>query len=290
MPKFLSSPLLYYGIAPITVVVALLLTLLIGKTLMLQSNVFFLVAVMISAWYGGVRSGLLSLALSILTISYFFLPAINSFTSGLSDTLRLILFTVVAAPISLIIAAHKRSEERLRKSEELQRITLSNISVAIFLTDGEGDFTYVCPNTQVIFGYSESEVEAFGNICRLLGEGWLDPHDLEIAGEITNIEREITDKVGARHVVLVNVKRVANEEGTVLYACRDVTQRKQAEEEHFKRIREHSARVEAEAANRAPQGRCCTAHATVLASRSPRATSGRLSSASDASISRRRVC
>ena len=251
MSKFPPSLLLRYGIATVTVAVALILTLLLGTTAMLQPNVFFLAAVMISAWYGGLRSGLLSLALSILVISYFFLPHVYSFTTGLFDTLRVILFAVVAAPISLIISAHKRSEERLRKSEELQRITLSNISDAIFLTDGKGDFTYVCPNAHVIFGYSEPEVEAFGNICNLLGKGWFDPHELETAGEITNIEREITDKVGARHVVLVNIKRVAIKDGTVLYTCREITQRKRAEEEHSQRIREQSARAEAEAANRA---------------------------------------
>ncbi|HKE04968.1 MAG TPA: histidine kinase dimerization/phospho-acceptor domain-containing protein, partial [Blastocatellia bacterium] len=126
-----------------------------------------------------------------------------------------------------------------------------NISDAIFLTDGKGDFTYVCPNAHVIFGYSEPEVEAFGNICRLLGKGWFDPRKLEAAGEITNIEREITDKAGARHVLLVNVKRVAIKGATVLYTCREITQRKRAEEEHSQRIREQSARAEAEAANRA---------------------------------------
>jgi PAS domain S-box-containing protein len=251
MSKFLQSSLSRYGIATVAVVSALILTLLLGTSAVLQPSLLFLVAVMISAWYGGLRSGLLSLALSVLAIGYFFLPPAYSFMTGLSDTLRIILFAVVAAPISLIISAHKRSEEKLRKSEELQRITLSNISDAIFLTDGKGDFTYVCPNVHMIFGYSESEVVAFGNICRLLGKGWFDPHELETAGEITNIELKITDKVGARRVVLASVKRVAIKDGTVLYACREITQRKQVEEEQTRRIREESARAEAEAANRA---------------------------------------
>ncbi|HEX5081807.1 MAG TPA: ATP-binding protein [Blastocatellia bacterium] len=251
MSKFFQSPLSRYGMAIVAVVSALILTLALGTSALLQPSLLFLVAVMISAWYGGVRAGLLSVALSALAIGYFFLPPVYSLMAGLSDTLRIILFGVVAGPISLIISARKRFEERLRKSEELHRITLSNISDAIFLTDGKGDFTYVCPNVHVIFGYSESEVEAFGNIRRLLGKGWFDPHELETAGEIINIEREITDKVGARHVVLVNVKRVAIKDGTVLYACREITQRKQAEEEQTRRIREESARAEAEAANRA---------------------------------------
>jgi PAS domain S-box-containing protein len=211
----------------------------------------FLVAVAISARYGGLRSGLLALIFSVLAIGYFSLPAVSSLTVGLSDALWIALFAVVALPISLISAGRKRAEEMLRESEELHRITLSNISDAVFLTDEKGAFTYVCPNAHVIFGYSQSEVEAFGNIARLLGAGWFDPHELEAAGEITNIEREITDKVGALRVTLVNVKRVAIKGGVILYTCREITQRKRAEEEHAWRLREQAERAEAEAANRA---------------------------------------
>ncbi len=35
--------------------------------------------------------------------------------------------------------------QALRESEELHRATLSNISDAVFLTDDEGVFTFVCP-------------------------------------------------------------------------------------------------------------------------------------------------
>jgi PAS domain S-box-containing protein len=211
----------------------------------------FFVAVVISARYGGLRPGGLALVFSALAIGYFSLPAASSLTDGLSAVLRIALFTVAALPISLVAAGRKRAEETLRESEELHRATLSKISDAVFLTDEKGDFTYICPNANVIFGYSEQEVEAFGNIARLLGEGWFDPHELDASGEIANIEREITDKTGTRRVTLVNVKRVAIKSGTVLYTCREITQRKRAEEEHAQRIREQAARAEAEAANRA---------------------------------------
>lgn len=251
MSRFSQSQLSRYGIATLAVALALILTLLLGTGITPEPTELFLVAVTISAWYGGLRPGLLALIFSVLAIGYFSLPAVSSLTVGLSDALRITLFAVVALPISLISAARKRAEETLRESEELHRITLSNISDAVFLTNEKGAFTYVCPNANVIFGYSEPEVEAFGNISGLLGEGWFDPHDLETAGEITNIEREITDKAGVPRVVLVNVKRVAIKGGTVLYTCREITQRKQAEDEHAQRIREQAARAEAEAANRA---------------------------------------
>jgi two-component system, LuxR family, sensor kinase FixL len=121
--------------------------------------------------------------------------------------------------------------QALRESEELHRVTLENISDAVFLTDDEGRFTFICPNVDVIFGYAPDEVRAMGRISRLLGEGLFQTADLRARGEIHNIEREITSKSGARRTVLVHLKAVEIQGGTVLYSCRDVTELKHTEEE-----------------------------------------------------------
>ncbi len=139
---------------------------------------------------------------------------------------------------SLDITARIRAEEALRESEELHRITLSNISDAVFITADAGAFTFICPNADIIFGYSVQEIERFGNIVRLLGDRFFDPDELEISGEIPNIEREIVDKTGRAHILLVNVKRVSIKGGTTLYTCRDITKRKRAEEE-LRKYHEH---------------------------------------------------
>jgi len=138
-------------------------------------------------------------------------------------------------------AERHQAELALRESEELHRITLSHISDAVFITDAAGVLTYVCPNVDVIFGYSVAEVKALGRIAALLGANLFDPHDLETRGEIPNIERAIRDKVGREHILLINVKRVAIQGGTVLYTCRDITDRKRAEEA----LRESEARYRA---------------------------------------------
>jgi PAS domain S-box-containing protein len=124
----------------------------------------------------------------------------------------------------------RQVEEALRESEELHRITLSNISDAVFITDNTGDFTYICPNVDIIFGYSLEEVSAFGNIDKLLGINFFDRNELESSKEIKNRECKIQDKSGVAHVLLVNVKPVSIKGGTVLYTCRDITEHKQAEE------------------------------------------------------------
>ncbi len=126
---------------------------------------------------------------------------------------------------------HQRHEKaELRESEELHRITLSSISDAVFVTDDQGTLTFICPNVDVIFGCTPDEVREHGHISHLLGADLFGPDDLERNGEIRNIEREIVDAAGRGHTLIVNVKRVAIKEGTVLYTCRDITERREAEE------------------------------------------------------------
>lgn len=126
------------------------------------------------------------------------------------------------------ISERQQAEATLRERAELHRLTLGNISDAVFLTDDTGAFTFVCPNADTIFGYTAQEVAAAGNIARLLGNGLFDPAELDAVGEISNIEREITDKAGNAHCVLVTIKRVAIKGGTRLFTCRDITERKRA--------------------------------------------------------------
>ena len=120
--------------------------------------------------------------------------------------------------------------EALRQSEELHRAVLGNVSDAVFVTDDAGAFTFICPNVDVIFGYVPDEVQAMNHISGLLGQELYDRSRLSREGELRNIEREITSKAGERRTLLIHVKRVAIDAGTVLCVCRDVTERRLAEE------------------------------------------------------------
>ncbi len=128
------------------------------------------------------------------------------------------------------VARHEAAEARRLESDEIHRITLENISDAVFIADDTGSLTFICPNVEVIFGRSREEVRALGNISKLLGEGLFDPARLEAEGEIQNIERWIVDGAGSSHALIVSVKRVDILGGTVLYTCRDVSDRKIVED------------------------------------------------------------
>lgn len=128
------------------------------------------------------------------------------------------------------ITDRKRAEQALSDSEELYRLTLSNISDAVLISDPTGNFTFVCPNVDILFGYSQAEVEKIGNIVGLLGQEVFVPEELALSGEIRNIEHTITDKAGCLHDVLITAKQIDLKGGTVLYTFHDISERKQAEE------------------------------------------------------------
>jgi PAS domain S-box-containing protein len=119
--------------------------------------------------------------------------------------------------------------DALAQSTELYSSILENISDAVFITDQRGKFTFICPKAGTLFGYSQSEVLAMGSIHQLLGAGLFDPADLLNQGELTNLEWQVTNKAGIPRDLLINVKLVSIEAGTILYTCRDITDRKQME-------------------------------------------------------------
>ncbi|WP_459820865.1 bacterio-opsin activator domain-containing protein [Halorubrum luteum] len=123
-----------------------------------------------------------------------------------------------------------RLERELRRSEELHRVTLNNMTDTVLITNEAGEYTYVCPNVNFIFGYTAEEIRELGTIDALLGEELFDREELAERGVLKNIECTATDKAGREHSLLVNVREVSIQDGTLLYSCRDVTKRKQRED------------------------------------------------------------
>jgi PAS domain S-box-containing protein len=108
-----------YGVAIATV--ALALGLMQGLRLWLYPTItpLFLMAVMLSAWYGGLRAGLLATFLSMLAINYYFVEPFYSFSIlDVGTVMRLLSFLLAAGLISSLNhsrrIALKRSQEALR--------------------------------------------------------------------------------------------------------------------------------------------------------------------------------
>jgi PAS domain S-box-containing protein len=139
------------------------------------------------------------------------------------------------------ITERKMLERELRETNALHAATLRNIHDSVFITDDDGEFTYVCPNTRFIFRYTPDDVRALGNVRALLGGSIVGDTDLR-TDPIENAEHVITDADGEEHTVLVSVHPVSIQGGTRLYTIRDITDRKR-QEERFQAFVEHSSDI-----------------------------------------------
>ncbi|MBD2293346.1 response regulator [Anabaena sphaerica FACHB-251] len=146
---------------------------------------------------------------------------------------------------------------QLKRSEEQFRCLSACSPVGIFLTDIAGVCTYTNPRYQTILGITPEES---------LGEGWLrslHPQDREQVladwlicireGREYSHEFRILKPAGIVRWVNFHSSPMLSEQGKIIGyvgTVEDISDRKQAEEEHTKLIREQAALREAEAANR----------------------------------------
>lgn len=124
------------------------------------------------------------------------------------------------------LAEHGTVAKASQEAEGLHREVMSLLSDAVLIADDAGRLTYVSPNAHFIFGYAPADLIKQGRVGFLLPSELFDRDVLEQRGEIANIECQIRDAVGRARNLLVTVRRVNRQGGTVLYACRDVTERK----------------------------------------------------------------
>src|SRR5438309_5443126 len=109
-------PLLRYAISLASVATALSVASLLPYRADPSHFTLFFVAVMVSAWYGGLGAGLLATILSALSLDYFFIAPIHSITLDWRALLRLSTFVLVSLVTSSLTAARKRAEEALRQA------------------------------------------------------------------------------------------------------------------------------------------------------------------------------
>ncbi len=132
--------ILSYGVAVLSVAAAVIIARLPRAHLVSPAIAPFLCAIMLSAWYGGVRSGLFSVALSHLAFVYYFVSPINSFAVEFNQLPGLILFSVSALFVGLLSASQRSATESLRYArDDLGRTVqeLRRINEALEAENGE---------------------------------------------------------------------------------------------------------------------------------------------------------
>jgi PAS domain S-box-containing protein len=185
---FRPPPLKRYGLAVASVLAAVAITYALRPLLHGRSPLApFTVAVIVSAWYGGLSSGILCAATSIAVVQFLFSASIFSLVPVAPGYASLTLFSFVSLAVSLVAenlleAAAKLSEarDRLQKAnEELQHrhleleTTREALPEILFTTGADGGTDYCSRRFYDYTGMAPGSGA---------GSGWLDavhPEDRE---------------------------------------------------------------------------------------------------------------
>ncbi|MCU1267854.1 MAG: domain S-box-containing protein [Acidobacteria bacterium] len=114
--------ILRYAVAVVSVSVALLITLWLRMELGQQATpivALFLCAVILSGWFAGIGPGLLTIALSLLAIKYYFAAPIYSWAVDIKEIPRLGVFTLSAFLVGSLSTAQRSKTESLRRARDV---------------------------------------------------------------------------------------------------------------------------------------------------------------------------
>jgi PAS domain S-box-containing protein len=204
----------------------------------------FLTAVVLSAYVGGWRPGLLAGVLSVPVVNYLLMPPVYELSvTGPGDLVRLGLFLLVAVVISIacgVMHTARRTAEaqarELQVSEARYRRIVETAHEGIWNRDAQGRIEYVNPRLSQLLGYSPAELherpwwEFLSTEDRTLGQSsW----ERRRRGGSEQYEFHFRRKDGGDLWAIVSTNPIFDDQGVFLGALgmlTDVTQRKQAEE------------------------------------------------------------
>jgi len=148
-------PTIGYGVAVLSIVLALIPALLLSDVV--ESRlVVFAVAIMVSAWYGGWRPGLVATSFALTVSAYFSLRAARVPQDYQNAILHLTLFALVAVLICWFNAALRSAQNGLRYSESNFRSLVTHAPYGICRCDSAGILLEANPALVKILGYASS--------------------------------------------------------------------------------------------------------------------------------------
>ena len=229
------APILRYGVAVLSTALALIPTILL--TNVSESRLaLFGVAVMVAAWYGGWKPGVVATAFALTVSAYFTLAAEHSPSQLRTAIIRLSLFFFVAMLICWLNAALRAAQENLRRSELNFRSLVTNAPYGICRCDSTGKILDANPAFVELLGHTSADELIGQHIFGLYAEHdkWFDLADfLRSALPFKGLTVEWKRKDGVTTGVRISGRSVANGgEGMVfeLFA-EDVTERRALEQQ-----------------------------------------------------------
>jgi len=182
------APVLRYGVALLSAVLALIPTLFLAD--FAESRlVVFAVAVMVSAWYGGWKPGLAATSFALTVGAYYSLAGEHTPGEYRRSLAHLALFFAVALLICWFNAALRATQESLRRSEVNFRSLVMNAPYGICRCDALGILQDANPALVAMFGYSNAS-ELTG---RHLGSLYADAQQWFQTADYFHAQREFND-------------------------------------------------------------------------------------------------
>ena len=221
------DPLLRYGVALLSAVLALIPTLFFSD--IAESRlVVFAVAVMVSAWYGGWKPGLAATSFALTVSAYYSLSGEQTPAEYRKAVAHLALFFAVALLICWFNAALRAAQENLRRSESNFRSLVMNAPYGICRSDALGTVHDANPALVAMFGYDGAAELTGRHLGSLYADAqqWFQTADYFHAGkEFNNLTTECVRKDGAAIVVRITGRSIANGKtgGTFEIFMEDVT-------------------------------------------------------------------
>ena len=161
-----QAPILRYGVALLSIILALIPAFLL--TDVVESRLLvFAVAVMVSAWYGGWKPGLAATSFALTVSGYFALAGPHTPGSNRQAFVDLALFVVIALLICWSNHALRSLQEGLHRSELNFRSLVTNAPYGICRCDSRGILLDANPALVQMLGYDSAAELAGENLANL---------------------------------------------------------------------------------------------------------------------------
>ena len=229
------APILRYGVAVLSTALALIPTILLADVSESRLALFG-VAVMVSAWYGGWKPGIVATAFALTVSAYFSLVGEHTPDQLRTAILRLSLFFFLAMLICWLNAALRATQEELRRSEANFRSLVTNAPYGICSCDSSGKILDANPAFLELVGETSAQNIVGHHIFSLYADHdqWFELADhLRSSSSFKGLTADWKRKTGTT-VVRVSGRSVSNgvNEGVVFEIfAEDVTERRALEQQ-----------------------------------------------------------